>query len=448
MSLIANKILKHIMPRGLFVRSLLILITPIVLILTITSVVFVDNHWNRISDRFAETVVGEIMWLSDMVESSRWEYTDIEGYGRSHLELDLKYFDGASLPPAFKDHGAWERITRKSLMRALDKKTKRPYRIDISNYREAVFILIQLDKGVLQFEVPARRLFSSSAYIFLLWMGISAILLITIAAIFMRNQIRPIRALAKATEDYGKGIDPDEHFKPYGAREVRQAARAFLDMKERISKQVAQRTLMLAGVSHDLRTPLTRLKLGLSMMQQSDDIQDMKQDIVDMEKMIDGYLDFARGADINEPSREYELGSYLQGLVDKYQSTLKPIHAEFENDLHIRIRANALERALMNILNNANKYGSEIWFSAKKVDMPYSAYIEIQIQDNGPGIKTDDWDNVFKPFYRVDSSRNAATGGVGLGLSIAQDIVLSHGGHIILKNSEHGGLNVSIELPL
>lgn len=444
----ANKILKHLMPRGLFVRSLLILITPIVLILSITSIVFIDNHWNRVSDRFAETVIGEVMWLSDMVESSRWEYTDIAAYGYTHLEIGLEYIDGATLPPPYKDHGSWERIIRKSLTRALEKKSLRDYRIDISNYKEAIYIKIQLENGVLEFEIPARRVFSSSTYIFLIWMVVSAILFMAIAAIFMRNQIRPIRALAKATEDYGKGIEPDDSFKPYGAREVRQAARAFLEMKARISKQVSQRTVMLAGVSHDLRTPLTRLKLGLSMLPASDDIADMKQDITDMEKMIDGYLNFARGADIEEKSEEHDLSAWIPSICDKYKSTLNPIHLDIADDLNIRIRANALERAFMNIINNAHKYGSEIWVTASKVDIPYTPYIEIHIEDNGSGIDEEKWEDVFKPFYRVDASRNTQTGGVGLGLSIAQDIILSHGGKINLENSAHGGLSVCIHLPL
>lgn len=439
--------IRQFMPRGLFVRSLLILITPIILVLAITSFVFVDNHWNRLSDRLAETVAGEIAWLSDMVETSRWSYTDIQSYGRTHLELGLTLHKNESLPAPYKDHGSWERIIRKSLIRALDKKTSREYRIDISNYKEALSIKVQLDSGVLTFEVPSRRVFSSSTYIFLIWMIFSGLLLVTIASIFMRNQIRPIRSLAKAAENYGKGIEVDDNFKAYGAREVRQAAHAFIEMQNRISRQISQRTIMLAGVSHDLRTPLTRLKLSLSMLSETDDIKEMKDDITDMEHMIDGYLDFARGADEKEKTSEIEINDFLKTLCTKNKA-LNQTKIESSEPLYFKGRKNALERAITNILNNASKYGQNIWVTVNKIDDPYAPYIEINIDDDGPGIREDLLNDVFKPFYRVDSSRNSKTGGVGLGLSIAQDIILNHGGKINLGKSFHKGLNVCIHLPI
>lgn len=442
-----NQIFKRFMPRGLFVRSLLILITPITLILMITSVVFVDNHWNRMSDRLAESVIGEIVWLSDMVESSRWDYTDIQGYGKTHLELGITYDKDAVLPPHYKDSGSWERIMRKSLASALDKRTARPYRIDITQNKKFIYIKIGVKQGVITFNVPLRRVFSSSAYIFLIWMALSGILLITIAAIFMRNQIRPIRALAKATENYGRGVDTQD-FKPCGAREVRQAARAFLDMKDRIGRQVSQRTVMLAGVSHDLRTPLTRLKLGLSMMPPSQDIHDMKQDITDMETMIDGYLNFARGADVKEISERINFVTLIKAIHARNEKRIKPTTLDLPKDATLNIKEKSMERALTNILNNADKYGSEIWITGQIVDEPYNKHFTLSIDDNGIGIAADKFEDVFKPFYRVESSRNSSTGGIGLGLSIAQDIVLSHGGKITLDNSPHGGLKVCIHLPM
>ena len=435
------------MPRGLFVRSLLILITPIILVILITSVVFVDNHWNRMSDRLAESIGGEITWLSDMVEASRWEYRDVQAYATNHLELDITYMDGETLPPPYKEHGSWERIMRKSIMRALDKKTHREYRIDISNFKNDIYVKLQLKDGVLVFAVPPRRVFSSSAYIFLIWMVLSGALFITVAAIFMRNQIRPIRALARATENYGKGINTDD-FKPYGAREVRQAARAFLEMKDRISRQVSQRTVMLAGVSHDLRTPLTRLKLGLSMLPQNQDTHDLKTDIGDMEKMIDGYLNFARGADIDEPTESMDVSAFIETIHKRYKDTLIDVDFDLEYDLMVSVRPNSLERAIINILNNANKYSSKIWIKTQLLEEPYKEFALITIDDNGPGIAPEKLEDVFKPFYRVDDSRNAQTGGVGLGLSITQDIILSHGGEITLNKSQHGGLSVSIRLPV
>jgi two-component system osmolarity sensor histidine kinase EnvZ len=442
-----NKIFKKMMPRGLFVRSLLILITPITLVMLITSFVFVDNHWNRMSDRLAESVVGEIIWLSDMVESSRWDYTDIQGYGKAHLEIDITYDKAAILPEHYKDHGSWQRIMRKSLERALDKRTARPYRINIAHHNKFIYIKIGLKQGVITFNVPLRRIFSSSAYIFLIWMAISSIFLISIAAIFMRNQIRPIRALAKATENYGRGIDT-KNFKPCGAREVRQAARAFLDMKDRIGRQVSQRTVMLAGVSHDLRTPLTRLKLSLSMLPPSQDIDDMKKDIADMETMIDGYLNFARGADIKEESARINFSALITEIYARNKNRLKPVHLDLPEYVELNIKPQSMERALTNILNNADKYGEEIWVSAQIIDEPYNKHLELRIEDNGIGIAPEKLEDVFKPFYRVETSRNSSTGGIGLGLSIAQDIILNHGGKITLDKSPHGGLAACIHLPI
>tara|TARA_R110002124_G_scaffold64985_2_gene177246 strand:- start:55166 stop:56443 length:1278 start_codon:yes stop_codon:yes gene_type:complete len=425
----------------------MILITPIILTLMITSFVFIDNHWNRMSNRLAESVVGEVAWLSDMVESSRWEYTDIQGYGRTHLELGLNYKDKETLPAPYKDHGSWERIIRKSLSRAMDNKTEREYRIAISSFKDDIFLKVQLEQGVLEFTIPVRRVFSSSAYIFLLWITISAFFLISIAAIFMRNQIRPIRALAKATENYGKGRDTG-NFKAYGALEVRQAARAFLEMKDRISRQISQRTVMLAGVSHDLRTPLTRLKLGLSMLPPSKDVSDMKTDITDMEKMIDGYLDFARGTDEQDPAISTDITALISAIEDSTKRSAIEAEFTYAEGLNATIRPKSIERAIVNIINNAHKYADNIWVSATKTQDSTSPYIEINIEDNGPGIEAQHYDDVFKPFFRVDDSRNTETGGVGLGLSIAKDIINSHGGTIALSKSTYGGLSVSIHLPV
>ena len=336
---------------------------------------------------------------------------------------------------------------RKSLTGALDKRTARPYRIDIANNNKFIYIKIGVKQGVITFSVPLRRIFSSSAYIFLIWITLSGILLITIAAIFMRNQIRPIRALAKATENYGRGVDTQD-FKPCGAREVRQAARAFLDMKDRIGRQVSQRTVMLAGVSHDLRTPLTRLKLGLSMMPPSQDIDDMKTDIADMETMIDGYLNFARGADIKEASERINFVELIKAIYARNKKRLKPTTLDLPEDAILNIKEKSMERALTNILNNADKYGAQIWISGQIIEEPYNKHFTLSISDNGPGIAPDKFEDVFKPFYRVETSRNSSTGGIGLGLSIAQDIILSHGGQITLDKSPQGGLNVCINLPM
>lgn len=279
---------------------------------------------------------------------------------------------------------------------------------------------------------------------FLLWMILSSIILLGIAVLFMRNQIRPIRRLAIAAERIGKGRDLPASFKPEGAREVRQASKAFIDMHDRIKRQIAQRTAMLAGVSHDLRTPLTRLKLQAAMMGNTPDTEAMRNDIGDMERMLNAYLDFVRGEG-GEGSSRVDLKYMLDRIVQLTRRSGTVIEFEAEGDLSIPLRALAFERCLNNIIGNAKKYARSIWVRAERMN---AETIVITVDDNGPGIPEDQMEDVFRPFVRVDKSRNAATGGIGLGLSIAQDIVHSHGGEISLAKSPHGGLRVVISLPV
>ncbi len=442
-----NFSIKKFLPRTLFGRSFLILVTPILLIQIITTFVFFDRHWGRMTDRLAFAVAGEIAVIAARIEKD----TDIENikeitsYAGQNLQLLTSYEPDILLAEEEGDRKSSLKsfVIADTLSKAMDEQVRRPYRINVDEREKWIEVSLQLDEGLLRVSLPQRRLFSSSGYIFLLWMFSISLVLLSVAVLFMRNQIRPIRRLAVVAERFGRGMDAPSSFKPEGAREVRQASQAFLDMQERIRRQIGQRTAMLSGVSHDLRTPLTRMKLQVAMLENCPDIEALKTDIADMERMIDAYLDFARGEGGEQPVHT-DLQAILERVVAGIKRQAVNIEMEVEGDLSLHLRPVAFERVLSNIINNARKYGEDIWVSARRTDDA----LEITVDDNGPGIPDDKMEDVFRPFYRVDESRNAATGGVGLGLPIAQDIVHSHGGEITLHKSDRGGLRVIIQIPV
>lgn len=445
---------KTILPRTLFGRSLMILVLPILLTQIITTYVFFDRHWGRMTDRLAVAVAGEIAVIADMIEggADAGDIRDMAVWAGQKLDLLVSYESGGVLEGG--DVGGYDGINgyrqfknytiQTTLARALEAKVRRPYRINVDMHEKWVEVSLGLEDGVMRVSLPRRRLFSSSGYIFLLWMMGASVVLLAVAVLFMRNQIRPIRRLAVAAERFGKGLDVPSSFKPEGAREVRQAAAAFLDMHERIRRQIQQRTAMLSGVSHDLRTPLTRMKLQVAMMGSSPDIEALKSDIVDMERMIDAYLDFARGEG-GEQAASTDLNIIINRIVSNIKRQGIEIEVESDPDLFLQLRPVAFERCVSNIIHNAAKYGGgHIWVSARR----QGERVEITVDDDGPGIPDDKMEDVFRPFYRIDESRNPATGGVGLGLPIAQDIVHGHGGKIFLEKSKKGGLRVVLHVPV
>lgn len=436
---------RFLVPSSLFGRSLLILIVPVLLIQLITTAVFFDRHWGRMTSRLAFAVAGEITVMAEAIEQDPTpeRVERITGYAARGLELLISYAPGAVLPEyeRRKSPGLWEKIVAQTLEEELERHLRRPFQIHADFREKWVEVDVQLPDGVMNVSLPERRLFSSSGYIFLLWMFAISTLLLGVAILFMRNQIRPIRRLAIAAEFFGKGRDVAK-FKPEGAREVRQAAEAFLDMRERIKRQIEQRTIMLAGVSHDLRTPLTRLKLQLAMMGDAPDVKEMQQDIQDMEKMIAGYLDFVSG-DAEEEFVRMPLSDLIEKVAQGARQQGRQVHMELE-EITLAVRPMAFERCLANLVGNAAQYASDIWIEAGRD----GDQIVLTVQDNGPGIPEDRYEEVFKPFTRIDPSRNPETGGVGLGLPIAMDMVHSHGGKIWLEPSEHGGLCVVITLPV
>lgn len=438
--------IKAFLPRTLLGRSLMILITPIVLIQVVTGYVFFDRHWTKMTSRLAFAVAGEIAVLANFIEAD--EQADaLQNIAQNldyHLDLIVDFKTGAELGPGRKIGFAdvWQSMVAQSLSEELRAKLKRPFVMNIDFGEKWIQVSVQLSTGVLDVTLPGRRLFSSSSYIFLLWVLGTSLFLLLVAILFMRNQIRPIRKLAIAAERFGKGRDVVS-FRPSGAREVRQASQAFLKMHTRIRRQISQRTAMLAGVSHDLRTPLTRLKLQLEMMGGSSDVDAMKSDVLDMERMIEGYLDFVRGE--GDESVSY---THIDDILNKVVASLERqgIGIEYNSKIEtgIMLRPIAMERCINNLVGNAAKYAQNIWLEAFIED----ENLYISVDDDGPGVPEEKFEEVFRPFYRVDGSRNTETGGVGLGLPIAMDIVHSHGGQIWLENSERGGLRVNIALPL
>ncbi len=435
--------LKRLLPASLFGRSLLILAMPLLLVQIVTTFTFFDRHWEKMMQRLSFGVAGEIAMLADLIEAddtpeSLERLTD---YANRHLAMTVAYFKGAQLDMINKREDFSTGMGR-VLFEEIAKQVARPASINVEAREKWVEVNIQLAQGTISVLVPERRLHSSTGYIVLLWMIGTSVVMLAIAILFMRNQIRPIHRLAIAAERLGKGRDVP-FFKEEGAREVRQASRAFMEMRARIDRQIAQRTDMLAGVSHDLRTPLTRMKLQVSMMPDGKDKEDMLSDLADMQRMIDAYLDFARGQGRETPVR-VDVRGLLERLAEAARRQGKPVSVAGDSDVSLMLRPVAIERCFANLIGNAVKYAPEIWISIEKGEQSVS----IEIDDNGTGVAVDLREDVFKPFFRGEHSRNTKTGGVGLGLPIAQDIIHAHGGEIFLSDSPKGGLRASVILPL
>lgn len=436
---------KKFLPRTLLGRSLLIMTVPVILTQVITTYMFFDRHWNKMTNRLAYAISGEVSVINALIQQdpSAAHVAKMQRYFQSYLDITIDYQPTQKLPArqSLSSARIWESTMAKKLDSELKAQMGRDFVIHPEFNGGSISVFVQLDKGVLHISFPQRRLFSSTGYVFLLWMMGSSLLLLTLAILFMRNQIRPIRKLAVAAERFGKGRDTPS-FKPEGALEVRQAGHAFLDMRHRIQRQITQRTEMLAGVSHDLRTPLTRMKLQIEMLPDGPDVRDLKSDVYDMERMINAYLDFVRG-DGDEVNSVVDLLSLFEKLAAGVKRQNIDVNLDIEKGLRVNVRPLAFERALGNVINNAAKYGQNIWVKAVQDDKK----IQIMIEDDGPGIPEEFYDDVFRPFVRVEASRNFDTGGIGLGLAITMDIVHAHGGTITLSKSEYGGVCVTVRIP-
>lgn len=442
--------LKSILPTSLFGRTIMIIIVPLILLQLTATIIFYNRHWVKMTERLSDAVSGELASTSDIIDISHADIDVLEGITRitaENQEIVLRFHRGDTISTPANSF-LWPGLER-NLSKALKREVARPFSIKVDLKNKQIDVWIQLKDGVLHAIMPERRLYSSSGYIFILWLIGLSVVFFAISVWLMRNQIRPIHRLASAANRLGRGQDVS-FFKPSGAREVRQAAESFLKMRDRIRRQIEQRTSMLAGVSHDLRTPITRLKLQLEMMQDipptSEDITAMRHDLSEMEDMINAYLAFAKGLE-HEDTTQINLPAFLEDLARKNNNSDYNITVTSDSpEIAIEGRIAQLSRAFSNIISNAMKYANKldiIITSSKNQRDVYIAFI-----DNGPGISEDEFERVFRPFYRIENSRNKNTGGVGLGLSIAQDIIHHHGGSITISNSDNKGLKISIKLPV
>ena len=432
--------IKRLLPQTMFGRSLLLIVMPLVLLQIIATWIFYDRHWEAVSYRFSSDVAGDIAMVIDALHKAdspaarRRLFARVENVS----ELHFTFRPDAALPPPAPSTGT---TLETQLRRAVVKRVGRPFSLDAVSSDQYVFVAVPLSGGVLRVRIPISRLYTPTTYIFILWMVGSSLVLLAIATIFLRNQVRSLSRLAAAADSFGKGR-PVAFTKIEGAREVRQAAVAFIQMRHRIQRQIGQRTEMLAGVSHDLRTPLTRMKLALEMTEGNPVTDELKSDVAEMERLVNLYLDFARGEGTESPV-ETDIALLIEDVAAAMRREGTPLAIERQSELVVPVRPHALRRCLANLIVNARRYGQHVWVSS----VPVGDGVDILIDDDGPGVPPAERDRVFQPFIRLDASRNPSTGGVGLGLTIARDVARSHGGDICLEASPQGGLRARLHLP-
>lgn len=449
MAIRIRRLIKSLLPRGLLGRSLMILVMPLVLLQLVSAYIFYGTHWDMVTRRLSTGLAGDIATVVNLLRAypgpeNRATIFAAAGWA---MEMDLSMEDGGILDRTGMiggqsrfEAGVTGYNLEENLMNAMTGRVGRPVFIDTASLGRDLIIQVQLTDGVLTVKTTRKRLYSPTTTIFVLWMTGTSLLLFGIATLFMRNQVRAVRRLAAAADSFGKGRDvPDFH--PEGATEVRQAAAALALMQERLKRQVSQRTEMLAGVSHDLRTPLTRMKLQLAMMS-GEGAAELGEDVAEMERMVEGYLSFARGEGAEKPTA-CDLVTLLEDVAGKLRREGAAIDLHCEERLILLCRPQALSRSIMNLAGNAVRYGTHVAIRAgRRADG-----IEVIIDDNGPGIPSDKREEVFKAFVRLEGSRNPKTGGVGLGLTIARDLVRGHGGELLLEDSPLGGLRARLRLP-
>ena len=432
-----SNFVKKILPKRLFYRSLIIVATPIILLQIIITVVFFDSLWIKANKGMTRSLVGEVQTMFDVYKKGDAnEQEMIINLYNKNFDFVIVFKENELVPT--KKAERWFSPIDRSLRREL-KPVFDSFWFDTTSYKELVDLRIKYKNGALQIFFPRHKIAPSSARIFALWVTLPGFFLIFIALIFLKNQTRPLVNLAKAAEKFGKGEFIKE-FRPSGAREIRQAAYEFDRMRKRITIHLNQRSEMLSGISHDLRTPLTRLKLQLALLKQQDIAKKMSDDIDEMERMLNEYLDFASDQK-HEKTEMIDINQIIENIVKKYDD--KKINLKLEEDKKINIRVNSIKRCLINLIDNGLAYGKKVDILTKKTMQS----IIIIIDDDGPGIPENEHQNVMKPFYRIDKSRSQNKSGVGLGLSIANDIIRSHGGSISLEKSPLNGLRARVSLP-
>ena len=432
-----NRFLKNLLPKQLFYRGLLIVATPIIIIQITISIVFLDSLWIKTTKGMTRALVAEIKTFIDAYENDETNKEFVIVLFKEHLRFNIKYVENKKLPEKLEER--WYSPIDRSLRRELKSKGL-VYWYDSTSYKYLVDLKIEYQKGYFQFFIPRDRLTSTSARIFALWITLPAFLMVAIALVFLKNQTRPIIKLAKASEKFGRGEDIGE-FVPSGALEIRKAGYEFDRMRKRIIRHLNQRSEMLSGISHDLRTPLTRIKLQLALIKDKEISKKLSEDIDEMEKMLNEYLQFSSSTSTDK-NESFNISELISRIVSNYENN--NINLSQDKKVFFNGRKNLLQRCLDNLIGNALKFGSIVNIKQEKL----KNNIFITIEDNGPGIPENEYENVFKPFYKIDKSRSESKSSVGLGLSISSDIIKSHGGNIELGKSGLGGLKVKIFLPL
>ena len=433
------KTLKKIFPSGLYTRSLIIIIAPIVILQAILTFVFLERHWQLVTKKLSSSVVSEIGMMMDMQKNN--DLIEISSNAKKFYDINLRLLTNQRIDNDFRRPA---NLVEKTLSQELQKNLNNKYSIEDIPEEKKVIINIEVENGILEFVIPRRNVYATNSHIFLVWMVISSILILSIAILFLRQQIKPIEKLAKAAESFGIGRKI-KNFKPTGATEVRKAADAYIKMQERIEKFLEQRTLMLAGVSHDLRTPLTRIKLQLEMYSNQKGNTELLKDVNEMQYMLETYLDFSQTVS-SEEDTEVDLKELIDNIISTSNEKSKIISLKPTNLKNIKYicKKIALKRCVINLINNAKAFGDEVLITLNESNKE----ITITIEDNGPGIPKKDYEKALRPFQRLDSSRNQNIAGSGLGLSISQEIMNSIGGNIKLSKSKLGGLKVIMALPL
>ena len=433
-----SKFFKNILPKTLFYRALLIVAVPVIILQLIITIVFFDSLWIKTNKGMTKALVNEINTFIEVYNNEIYDKEEITKLFSVYQDLIIEFVENEKF--IYEYDKRWFSPIDRTLRRELKSRFGNDnFWFNTTNYKELIDLRIRSQKGYFKFLVPRDRVTSSSARIFALWITVPAIIVVLISLIFLKNQTRPITRLAKAAEKFGKGEEIEE-FKPSGAAEIRQAGYEFDKMRKRIIRHLNQRSEMLSGISHDLRTPLTRMKLQLAFIKDKTLSNKLSEDILEMEKMLNEYLQFTSSSYLEKDER-FNLSELLLRVIDKYNN--ENIKKNLAPKIYFNGRKNLIQRCINNLIDNAIKYADEVNVELIKKD----ENLFIKIDDNGPGIPEEEYDNVFKPFYKIDKGRADAKSSVGLGLSIASDIIRSHGGNIKLERSKMNGLGIKIFLP-
>ena len=430
---------KKILPKQLFYRSLIIVATPIIIMQLTISIVFFDSLWIKTNKGMTKALVNEISTFVEAYNSENFDKEEITNLFSLYQDLNIEFVQDENFN--YNHDERWFSPIDRTLRRELKLRFgSDAFWFNTINYKELIDLRIKYQSGYFKFLVPRDRVTSSSARIFALWVTLPAILVIFIAILFLKNQTRPITKLAEASERFGRGEDVEE-YRPSGALEIRKAGLEFDRMRKRILRHLNQRSEMLSGISHDLRTPLTRIKLQLAFVKDKEITKKLSNDVDEMEKMLNEYLQFSK-SNFTEKSENFNLTELVKEIVKKYENQNILVHQDEE--VYLKGKKNLIKRCLNNLIDNATNFGNTIKIQQQKI----SRNILIFVEDDGPGIPESEYDNAFKPFYKIDKSRNQNKSSVGLGLSIVSDIIRSHGGNIELGKSELGGLKIKIVLPV